>query len=449
MTQYSRPETPSPRRRGPGLASFLLIIVVVLAGLVAWDNLLGRGPALANRFATNLLPDIGAKRIQVEVPVAEPRTLNVTVDPESLKAVEVDYETAVLMDIYARGNPSVVQVNTFEFIKANRFGNESDPAPMLGNLGQGSGFIWDEKGHIVTNAHVVQSADIMHITFQDGTMSVGEVVATDPDSDLAVVKIDPEGYELQPVTMGRSEELQVGMRVAVIGTPFSQEQTLTSGIVSALDRTMNTMTRYRIPDSIQFDAATNPGNSGGPLFNNRGEVVGVVSQIISEQAVLQRHRLGGSIHDREPGDPGFDRVGSVRSRLLGRPRRKLQPHLLRGVGPAQERAGRVCHAGRARRPGGPGRPGRRQCPGPFRFGRIGIHLPHRCRGRPDYPRRGLQAQFVQRLDALPRTVLVAGGRGESDRATQRQQRKGHDQAWQASQHPPQLTRAGFGFRTSA
>lgn len=273
MTQYSRPETPGPRRRGPGLASFLLIIVVVLAGLVAWDNLLGRGPALANRFATNLLPGIGAERVQVEVPVAEPRTLNVTVDPESLEAVEVDYETAVLMDIYARGNPSVVQVNTF--------GNGTNP--MLGGLGQGSGFIWDEQGHIVTNAHVVQSADTMHITFQDGTMSVGEVVATDPDSDLAVLKIDPDGYDLQPVTMGRSEELQVGMRVAVIGTPFSQDQTLTSGIVSNLGRTMNTMTRYRIPDSIQFDAATNPGNSGGPLFNNRGEVVGVVSQIISEQ----------------------------------------------------------------------------------------------------------------------------------------------------------------------
>ncbi|MDE0670119.1 MAG: trypsin-like serine protease [Caldilineaceae bacterium SB0662_bin_9] len=274
MTQYSRPETPSPRRRGPGLASFLLIIVVVLAGLVAWDNLLGRGPALANRFATNLLPDIGAKRVQVEVPVAEPRTLNVTVDPESLEAVEVDYETAVLMDIYARGNPSVVQVNTFVDNGSN---------PLLGGLGQGSGFIWDEQGHIVTNAHVVQSANTMHITFQDRTVSVGEVVATDPDSDLAVLKIDPEGYDLQPVTMGRSEELQVGMRVAVIGTPFSQEQTLTSGIVSNLGRTMNTMTRYRIPDSIQFDAATNPGNSGGPLFNDRGEVVGVVSQIISEQ----------------------------------------------------------------------------------------------------------------------------------------------------------------------
>ena len=224
MTQYSRPETPGPRRRGPSLASFLLIIVLVLAGLVAWDNLLGRGTALANRFAPNLLPGIGTERVQVEVPVAEPRTLSVTVDPASLEAVEVDYETAVLMDIYARGNPSVVQVNTF--------GNGNNP--MLGNLGQGSGFIWDAEGHIVTNAHVVQAADAMHITFQDGTMSVGKVLATDPDSDLAVLKIDPEGYDLQPVTMGRSDELQVGMRVAVIGTPFSQEQTLTSGIVSNL-----------------------------------------------------------------------------------------------------------------------------------------------------------------------------------------------------------------------
>ena len=242
---------------------------------MAWDNLLSRGTALADRFTDGLLPGSGADRARVEasVPLADPRTLNVTVDPASLEVVEVDYETAVLMDIYARGNPSVVQVNTF--------GNGSDP--MLGNMGQGSGFIWDEEGHIITNAHVVQAADAMHITFQDGTMSVGEVLATDPDSDLAVLKVDPEGYELQPVTMGRSEELQVGMRVAVIGTPFSQEQTLTAGIVSGLGRTMNAMTQYRIPDSIQFDAATNPGNSGGPLFNNRGEVVGVVSQIISEQ----------------------------------------------------------------------------------------------------------------------------------------------------------------------
>ena len=273
MTQYSRPEPPGPRRRGPGLFSFLLIIVLVLAGLVAWDNLFGRATVLADRFTGGLLPGIGTEQVEVPVPITEPRTLNVSVDPESLEAVEVDYETAVLMDIYARGNPSVVQVNTF--------GNGTNP--MLGNMGQGSGFVWDEKGHIVTNAHVVQAADAMHITFQDGTMSVGEVLATDPDSDLAVLKVDPEGYDLQPVTMGRSEELQVGMRVAVIGTPFSQEQTLTSGIVSALGRTMDTMTRYRIPDSIQFDAATNPGNSGGPLFNNRGEVVGVVSQIISEQ----------------------------------------------------------------------------------------------------------------------------------------------------------------------
>ena len=272
MTQYSRPETPGPRRRGPGLSSFLLIIVLVLAGLVAWDNLFGRGTVLADRLTGGLLPGIGAERVEAPVPIAEPRILNVSVDPESLEAVEVDYETAVLMDVYARGNPSVVQVNTF--------GSRNS---MPGNMGQGSGFIWDGEGHIVTNAHVVQAADAMHITFQDGTMSVGEVLATDPDSDLAVLKVDPDGYDLQPVAMGDSKELQVGMRVAVIGTPFSQEQTLTSGIVSALGRTMNTMTPYRIPDSIQFDAATNPGNSGGPLFNNRGEVVGVVSQIISEQ----------------------------------------------------------------------------------------------------------------------------------------------------------------------
>ena len=146
----------------------------------------------------------------------------------------------------------------------------------------GSGFVWDADGHIVTNNHVVEGAEQVQVTFSDGTQSIAEVVGTDADSDLAVVKIDPIGYNLVPVQRGNQESLRVGMRVAAIGNPFGLEGTLTSGIISAMGRSIPGTRQFSIADVIQTDAAINPGNSGGPLMNEAGEVIGVNAQIRSD-----------------------------------------------------------------------------------------------------------------------------------------------------------------------
>lgn len=148
--------------------------------------------------------------------------------------------------------------------------------------GQGSGFVWDEEGHLVTNNHVVEGADKVEVTFWDETAVEAEVVGTDPDSDLAVIKVDPTKVELHPVTLGDSESLAVGQMAIAIGNPFGQVGTMTRGIISALGRTFRPGgSPFAIPEMIQTDAAINPGNSGGPLLNSKGEVIGINTLILS------------------------------------------------------------------------------------------------------------------------------------------------------------------------
>lgn len=199
----------------------------------------------------------------------------------------IDYESAVLRNLYEQNNRSVVNITVWMDHPALNSGSllprTSPDENALLPLVNGSGFVWDTLGHIVTNAHVVEEGKRFQVTFYDGAVAIGEVIGRDPDSDLAVIRIDPEGYELIPVKLGNMDEVFVGMRVAAIGNPFGLQGTLTSGIVSALGRTIpSTRSSYSIPDSIQTDAAINPGNSGGPLFNERGEVIGVNAQIRSE-----------------------------------------------------------------------------------------------------------------------------------------------------------------------
>jgi 2-alkenal reductase len=196
-----------------------------------------------------------------------------------------DYETAVLANIYAQVNPSVVNVTVLGrgqgIIPEEVRPPNLDPDELI-PYSSGSGFVWDTTGHIVTNNHVVEGADEVQVTFSDGAVAVAEVVGIDPDSDLAVLRIDPEGYQLTPVRLGQMENVHVGMRVAAIGNPFGLEGTLTSGIVSAIGRSIPARQNFSIPDSIQTDTAINPGNSGGPLLNEQGEVIGVNAQIRSE-----------------------------------------------------------------------------------------------------------------------------------------------------------------------
>jgi S1-C subfamily serine protease len=147
---------------------------------------------------------------------------------------------------------------------------------------QGSGFIYSKGGFIVTNNHVVNGADAIEVTFPDGIISKANLVGADPYSDLAVIRVAPNLSNLQPLLMGNSSGLKVGDLVFAIGNPFGLSGSMTEGIVSQLDRTLNTEYGYLIVGVVQTDAAINPGNSGGPLLNAWGEVIGVNSAIASQ-----------------------------------------------------------------------------------------------------------------------------------------------------------------------
>ncbi len=147
---------------------------------------------------------------------------------------------------------------------------------------QGSGFVYDMEGRIITNNHVVEDADEIQVTFLDGTIVEATLVGTDPYSDMAVIEVDVPASLLSPVEFATSSELLVGEQVIALGNPFGLENTMTEGIVSATGRQMDAPGNYAIIDVIQTDAAINPGNSGGPLLNSEGKVVGMNTAILSE-----------------------------------------------------------------------------------------------------------------------------------------------------------------------
>jgi S1-C subfamily serine protease len=149
------------------------------------------------------------------------------------------------------------------------------------DLGLGSGFVYDSIGHIITNHHVIQGANTIQVTFLDGNITSAILVGMDIFSDLAVIKVDPDITPLHPVVLGSSSNLLVGEPVAAMGNPYGLSDTLTVGIISSLERTMEAAGGYVIIDVIQIDAAVNPGNSGGPLVNSKGQVVGVNTAIQS------------------------------------------------------------------------------------------------------------------------------------------------------------------------
>lgn len=174
-------------------------------------------------------------------------------------------------EIYGRIEPSVVTV----VVKVeSRYGL----VPYV----QGSGFFYGEDGFIVTNYHVIREADAIEVTFSDGTIAQAEPVGIDPYSDLAVIKVDEKPVGLELLLMADSSGLKVGDSVLAVGNPYGLDGSMTQGIVSQLDRTLETDYGYLIVGVIQTDAAINPGNSGGPLLNMRGEVVGVNSALMSQ-----------------------------------------------------------------------------------------------------------------------------------------------------------------------
>ena len=147
--------------------------------------------------------------------------------------------------------------------------------------GTGSGFVWDTKGNIITNFHVIQNAAVAQVTLGDQSNWKAQVVGVAADKDLAVLRIDAPAERLRPIPLGTSKELQVGQSVFAIGNPFGLDQSLTTGVISALGREIDSVTRRPIQGVIQTDAAINPGNSGGPLLDSAGRLIGVNTQIYS------------------------------------------------------------------------------------------------------------------------------------------------------------------------
>ncbi len=145
----------------------------------------------------------------------------------------------------------------------------------------GSGIIWDERGHVLTNLHVIQGANALSITLKDGSTHDARVVGFDPNKDLAVLKIEANAARLVPITRGRSAHLVVGQKVLAIGNPFGLDHTLTVGVISALGREIQSVAGTTIEDVIQTDASINPGNSGGPLLDSAGRMIGVNTSIVS------------------------------------------------------------------------------------------------------------------------------------------------------------------------
>src|ERR687888_1848061 len=191
-------------------------------------------------------------------------------------------KTLSVNGVYSAARDGVVEITT----TSNSASSDNSPFPFGGgsqrSKAQGSGFVYDTDGHIITNDHVVSGASSISVTFADGSKYSAKVVGADPSSDLAVLKVNAPSSKLHPLTLGDSSKLEVGQGVVAIGSPFGLEETVTSGIVSALNRDISSTNNFTIPGVIQTDAAINHGNSGGPLLNMAGEVVGVNTQIESD-----------------------------------------------------------------------------------------------------------------------------------------------------------------------
>ncbi len=181
-----------------------------------------------------------------------------------------------VVDLFQRVSPSVVFITTAVDVRRG-FGLKVHRVPQ----GHGSGFVWDHDGHIVTNYHVIAEASAATVTLADGSEWNARRVGVAPDHDLAVLKIDSPKERLTPIVVGRSEDLKVGQFAMAIGNPFGLDQSLTTGVISALDREIDATNKRTIYGVIQTDVAVNPGNSGGPLIDSAGLVVGVNTAIHS------------------------------------------------------------------------------------------------------------------------------------------------------------------------
>ena len=184
------------------------------------------------------------------------------------------------IEVFERTSTSVVYIESLA-VRRRIFSMDVFEVPQ----GTGSGFVWDKQGHIVTNFHVIQGSSAFKVTLHNQRTFDAKLVGVEESKDLAVLKINPDGLNLVPVVQGDSAKIRVGQKILSIGNPFGLDNTLTTGVVSALGREIKARNERTIKDVIQMDAAINPGNSGGPLLNSAGQVIGVNTAIISPSGV--------------------------------------------------------------------------------------------------------------------------------------------------------------------
>ena len=189
---------------------------------------------------------------------------------------ELAQDEQTTIELFRNASPSVVYITTVA-LRTDRYSLNMLEIPQ----GTGSGFVWDDEGHIITNFHVIQGASAARVTLADHTTWEARLAGAAPDQDLAILYINAPSHRLRPIAVGTSTGLQVGQKVFAIGNPFGLDQTLTTGIISALGREITSVTERTITGVIQTDAAINPGNSGGPLLDSASRLIGVNTAIYS------------------------------------------------------------------------------------------------------------------------------------------------------------------------
>jgi len=216
------------------------------------------------------------------------------------------------IDLFQNAAPSVVYITTSQ-VQRSQFNTNVNEIPQ----GSGSGFIWDDRGHIVTNYHVIEGSNRISVTLSNQLSYPAELVGVAPNKDLAVLKIDATYDNLKPIPIGRSFNLRVGQNTYAIGNPFGLDQTLTTGIISAVGREIKAKNGTPISNVIQTDAAINPGNSGGPLLDSGGRLIGVNTAIYSNSG--SSAGIGFSIPSDEVAwvVPDLIRYGIVKRPYLG------------------------------------------------------------------------------------------------------------------------------------
>src|SRR6202451_2560762 len=262
-------------------------------------------------------------------PSPEPSRVSSSTSTDAAKptAANLAQRDAILTDdeginvkVYRAASPAVANILT----KATEYDFFMDPVPVEG---AGSGFVIDEKGYILTNFHVVQEAQSIEVVLGDQTRYPGKFIGADQRNDVALVKIDPKGKHLTALPLGDSTKLQVGQKVLDLGNPFGFQSTLTTGVVSALGRTVQTGETTFIDEAIQTDASINRGNSGGPLLDSHGQVIGINSAIYAPNGTTAGIGFAIPINTARRVAEDLIKYGRVRRATLGAEGRALWPGL--------------------------------------------------------------------------------------------------------------------------